>query len=165
LLPISCFHVIFTVPHVLNPLALTSQDRFYDLLFSAPAQTLLEVAANPKHFSDEIGLLSIFHTWGQNLLLHPKMHCVIPGGGLAPDHQRWIGTQHLFLLPIPILRKVFRGKFTAELRRIYREGLQQPRRLLPVTQAVRAAGAHYTPMALGDVCQAGSGWTGAGAAI
>jgi len=68
-------------------------------------------------------LLSILHTWGQNLLLHPHIHCVIPAGGLAPGHTRWIGTQHRFLLPIQVLRKVFRGKFTAGLKRLYRKGL------------------------------------------
>ena len=82
------FHVVFTVPHELNPLALTTPALFYDLLFSTTAQTLLEVAANPQHLGAEIGLLSILHTWGQNLLLHPHIHCVIPAGGLAPGHTR-----------------------------------------------------------------------------
>ena len=102
-----------TVPHELNPLALTNPALFYDLLFSDTAQTLLEVAANPEHLRAQIGFLSILHTWGQNLLLHPHIHCVIPAGGLSPDHGRWIGTQHRYLVPIPVLRKVFRGKFTA----------------------------------------------------
>jgi hypothetical protein len=123
LLDTGYFHVVFTVPHELNPLALTNPALFYDLLFSATAQTLLEVAANPEHLGAEIGFLSILHTWGQNLLLHPHIHCVIPAGGLAPDHTRWIGTQHRFLLPIPILRKVFRGKFTAGLKQLHRKGL------------------------------------------
>jgi len=123
LLDTGYFHVVFTVPHELNPLALTTPALFYDLLFSTTAQTLLEVAANPQHLGAEIGLLSILHTWGQNLLLHPHIHCVIPAGGLAPGHTRWIGTQHRFLLPIQVLRKVFRGKFTAGLKRLYRKGL------------------------------------------
>jgi putative transposase/transposase-like zinc-binding protein len=123
LLDTGYFHVVFTVPHELNPLALTNPALFYDLLFSATAQTLLEVAANPEHLGAEIGFLSILHTWGQNLLLHPHIHCVIPAGGLAPDHMRWIGTQHRFLLPIPALRKVFRGKFTAGLKQLHRKGL------------------------------------------
>jgi len=123
LLDTGYFHVVFTVPHELNPLALSNPALFYDLLFSATAQTLLEVAANPEHLGAEIGFLSILHTWGQNLLLHPHIHCVIPAGGLAPDYTRWIGTQHRFLLPIPILRKVFRGKFTAGLKQLHRKGL------------------------------------------
>ena len=96
---------------------------FYDLLFSATAQTLLEVAANPRHLGAEIGFLSILHTWGQNLLLHPHIHCVVPAGGLSPDHKRWIGTRHRFLLPVHVLHKVFRGKFTAGLKNLYRKGL------------------------------------------
>jgi len=123
LLDTSYFHVVFTVPHELNPLALTSSAVFYDLLFSATAQTLLEVAANPKHLGAEIGFLSILHTWGQNLLLHPHIHCVVPAGGLSPDHKRWIGTRHSFLLPIHVLHKVFRGKFTAGLKNLHRKGL------------------------------------------
>jgi hypothetical protein len=123
LLDTSYFHVVFTVPHQLNPLALTSPAVFYDLLFSATAQTLLEVAANPKHLGAEIGFLSILHTWGQNLLLHPHIHSVVPAGGLSPDHKRWIGTRRRFLLPIPVLRKIFRGKFTAGLKHLYRKGL------------------------------------------
>ena len=104
---------MFTVPHELNPLALTNPALFYDLLFSATAQTVLEAAANPEHLGAQIGFLSILHAWGQNLLLHPHIHCVIAAGGFAPDHRRWIGTQQRYLVPIPVLRKVFRGKFTA----------------------------------------------------
>jgi len=123
LLDTGYFHVVFTVPHQLNVLALTSPAGFYDLLFSATAQTLLEVAANPKRLGADIGLLAILHTWGQNLLLHPHIHCLVPAGGLSPDRTRWIGTRHRFLLPIPALEGVFRGKFTAGLRRLYRNGL------------------------------------------
>jgi hypothetical protein len=122
LLPTSYFHVVFTVPHELNALALTSAAVFYDLLFSAAAQTLIEVAANPQHLGARIGVLAILHTWGQNLLLHPHIHCVVPAGGLSPDHRRWIATQRRFLVPLPILCKVFRGKFVAGLRRLYRNG-------------------------------------------
>jgi putative transposase len=76
----------------------------------------------PKHLGAEIGFLSILHTWGQNLLAHPHIHCVIPAGGLSPDRQRWIHTRYRFLLPIRVLRRVFRGKFTAGLRQLHRRG-------------------------------------------
>lgn len=122
LLETSYFHVVFTVPHELNVFALTSPRVFYDLLFSAAADTLLEVARNPERLGADIGLLAILHTWGQNLLLHPHIHCVVPSGGLSPTRTRWIATEHRFLLPLPILRKVFRGKFLAGLRRLYRKG-------------------------------------------
>ena len=84
LLDTGYFHVVFTVPHELNPLALKNPARFYHLLFSASSQTLLEVAADPKYLGAEIGFLSILHTWGQNVLAHPHAHCVVPAGGLSP---------------------------------------------------------------------------------
>ena len=89
LLATNYFHVVFTTPHELNPLALDNPRPFYDLLFTASAKTLLEIAADPKHLGAEIGVISILHTWGQNLLLHPHIHCAIPAGGLSPDHSRW----------------------------------------------------------------------------
>ena len=116
------FHVVFTVPHELNPLGLTSPRPFLDLLFDVSSQTLLQVAADPKRLGAEIGCLSILHTWSSNLLPHYHIHSVVPAGGLSADHQRWIHTNHpMFLLPIPTLRTVFRGKFLAGLRQLYRK--------------------------------------------
>ena len=124
LLNTNYFHVVFTLPHELNPLALTSSRPLLDLLFDASSQTLLEVSADPKRLGAKIGFLSILHTWRSNLLGHYHIHCVVPGGGLSADHQRWIHTSHpLFLLPIPVLRTVFREKFLAGLRHLYRKGL------------------------------------------
>ena len=120
LLATSYFHVVFTVPHELNVLALENQRVFFDLLFTASAQTLLKVAADPKHLGAEIGVISILHTWGQNLLLHPHVHCAIPAGGLSPDHSRWIQPRYHFFLPVKVLSRVFRGKFCAGLKRFYR---------------------------------------------
>jgi predicted RNA-binding Zn-ribbon protein involved in translation (DUF1610 family) len=121
LLATSYFHVVFTVPHQLNVLALDNPRMFYDLLFNASAQTLLKVAADPKHLGAEIGVISILHTWGQNLLLHPHIHCAIPAGGLSPDHSRWIRPRYPFFLPVKVLSRVFRGKFLAGLKRLYRQ--------------------------------------------
>src|ERR1700752_2182582 len=120
LLPTDYFHVVFTVPHELNVLALNNPRLFYDLLFTASAQTLLEVAADPHHLGAEIGVVSILHTWGQNLLLHPHIHCAIPAGGLSPDHKRWIRSRDRFFLPVKVLSRVFRGKFLAGLKCLYR---------------------------------------------
>jgi predicted RNA-binding Zn-ribbon protein involved in translation (DUF1610 family) len=120
LLATDYFHVVFTVPHELNVLALDNQRLFYDLLFSASAQTLLQVAADAKHLGAEIGMISILHTWGQNLLLHPHVHCVIPAGGLSVDHSRWVHPRYPFFLPVKLLSRVFRGKFCAGLKRLYR---------------------------------------------
>ena len=124
LLNTNYFHVVFTLPHELNPLALTSRRPVLDLLFEAVSQTLLEVVAHPQRLGAEIGFLSILHTWGSNLLPHYHIHCVVPGGGLSADHQRWIHTSHpMFLLPVPVLRTVFRDKFLAALRQLYRRGV------------------------------------------
>jgi len=121
LLPTDYFHVVFTVPHELNVLALDNARQLYDLLFTASAQTLLEVAADPRHLGAEIGVISILHTWGQNLLRHPHIHCAIPAGGLSPDHHRWIHSRDSFFLPVKVLSRVFRGKFLAGLKRLYRD--------------------------------------------
>jgi Transposase zinc-binding domain/Putative transposase len=120
LLATSYFHVVFTVPHELNALALDNASLFYGLLFAASAQTLLEVAADPKHLGAAIGVISILHTWGQNLLLHPHVHCAIPAGGLSADHNCWVHPHYLFFLPVKVLSRVFRGKFCAGLKRLYR---------------------------------------------
>jgi hypothetical protein len=111
---------VFTVPHELNVLALDNTRLFYDLLFAASAQTLLEVAADPQHLGAEIGMISILHTWGQNLLLHPHIHCAIPAGGLSSDRTRWIRPRYPFFLPVKVLSRVFRGKFLAGLKCLYR---------------------------------------------
>jgi hypothetical protein len=124
LLNTNYFHVVFTLPHELNPLALTSRRPLLDLLFEAVSQTLLEVAADPQRLGAEIGFLSVLHTWSSNLLPHYHIHCVVPGGGLSPDHQRWIPTSHpMFLLPVRVLRIVFRKKFLAGLRQLHQRGL------------------------------------------
>jgi hypothetical protein len=114
------FHVVFTVPHELNLLAQDNPRLFYHLLFTASAATLLEVAADPKHLGAEIGILSILHTWGQNLLAHPHIHCVIPAGGISLDLARWVRPRYTFFLPVKVLSRVFRGKFLAGLERLYR---------------------------------------------
>jgi hypothetical protein len=119
LLAISYFHVVFTVPHELNVLALENPRLFYDLLFTASAQTLLEIACDPKHLGAEIGVIGILHTWGQNLLLHPHIHCVVPAGGLSPDHHQWVRPRYPFFLPVRVLSRVFRGKFLAGLKRLH----------------------------------------------
>src|SRR5215469_5610042 len=119
LLDTSYFHVVFTVPHELNVLALENPRLFYDLLFTASTQTLLAIASDPKHLGAEIGVIAILHTWGQNLLLHPHIHCVIPAGGFSPDHRRWIRPRYAFFLPVKVLSRIFRGKFLAGLKRLH----------------------------------------------
>lgn len=120
LLPVPYFHIVFTLPHDLSALVLQNRKLLYDLLLRSSADTLLEVAADAAHLGAQIGFLSVLHTWGQNLLHHPHVHCVIPAGGLAPDGSRWIHTRPGFFLPIRVLSKVFRGKFAEALKNLFR---------------------------------------------
>jgi hypothetical protein len=120
LLPVSYFHLVFSVPHTLVPLIWQNKKVLLRLLFEASSATLLEVAADPKHLGAEIGCLSILHTWGQTLQPHPHIHCVVPGGGLSPDHAQWISSRPHFFLPVKVLSRVFRGKFVAGLKRAFR---------------------------------------------
>jgi hypothetical protein len=115
-------HVVFTLPQQLSHLMLQNKKVLYDLLFRASAETLLEVARDPKHLGAEIGFLSVLHTWGQNLLHHPHIHCVIPAGGLTADHGHWVHPRYKFFLPVRVLSKVFRGKFVAGLKRAFQQG-------------------------------------------
>ena len=97
LLAVGYYHLVFSVPHELVPLMWQNKRQLFSLLFEASAATLLDVAADPKHLGAELGFLSIPHTWGQTLTPHPHIHCVVPGGGLAPDHSRWIASRSSFL--------------------------------------------------------------------
>jgi hypothetical protein len=132
---VSYVHVVFTLPHQLARLVFHNQRILYDLLFRASAATMLEVAVDPKHLGAEIGFLSVLHTWGQTLQFHPHVHCVIPSGGLAPDHQQWVHPRYPFFLPVHVLSSVFRGKFVAGLKRAWRvQQLCLPGKLRPLTQ-------------------------------
>jgi hypothetical protein len=122
LLPVDYYHLVFSVPHTLVPLIWQNQKVLFKLLFDASAATLIEVAADPKRLGAEIGFLSVLHTWGQTLQPHPHIHCVVPGGGLSPDHATWIRAPHRFFLPVKVLSRVFRGKFVGGLKRAYRQG-------------------------------------------
>jgi hypothetical protein len=121
LLPTRYVHVVFTLPRQLSPLALQNKREIYALLFRASAETLLEVAGDPKRLGAEIGFFSVLHTWNQKLLHHPHVHCVVPAGGLALDHSRWIQSQERFFLPVDVLSEVFRGKFVDGLRELHAE--------------------------------------------
>jgi Putative transposase/Transposase zinc-binding domain len=119
LLPVPYFHVVFTLPALLAPLALQNKRLLYSMLFACTAETLQEIAATPRHLGARIGFLAVLHTWGQNLHHHPHVHCVVPGGGLAPDNSRWIACRKNFFLPVKVLSRLFRGKFLDRLRQVY----------------------------------------------
>lgn len=122
LLPVEYFHVVFTLPEQLQPLILKNRRVLYTLLFRAASETLLELAADPKRLGAQIGITAVLHTWGQNLLFHPHLHCVVTGGGLSLDGRRWVPTREGYFLPVQVLARLFRGKFLAQLKRLHQSG-------------------------------------------
>ena len=110
LLPCQYFHVVFTLPAELNPLILRNKKRAYNILFKAASETLKEVAENPKHLGAEIGFIGVLHTWAENLLDHPHIHFIVPGGGLNKEKTKWLQCKDGYFLPVQVLSKVFRGK-------------------------------------------------------
>ena len=125
LLPTRYVHAVFTLPRELAPVALQNKKVIFNLLFHASAETLLEVARDPRHLGAEIGFFSVLHTWNQRLQFHPHAHCVLAAGGLSPDHTRWISSSRRFFLPIKVLSRVFRGKFVAGLKAAFQAGTLQ----------------------------------------
>ena len=148
LLPVEYFHVVFTLPEPITALAFHNPKVVYDILFRTAAQTLLTIARDPQHLGAHIGFFAILHTWGQNLLLHPHLHCVVPGGGLAPDGDRWIACRPGFFLPVRVLSRLFRRLFLEALHRAFDHGelhffstlqaLQQPRAFTAYLEPLRA---------------------------
>lgn len=122
LLPIPYFHVVFTLPHALNPLAQSHPRLVYRLLFQAAATTLARFGRDPQYLGGDLGVTAILHTWGQSLTQHLHVHCVVTGGALAPDGSRWIPARSGFLFPVRALSKLFRGRFLAGLRRAVARG-------------------------------------------
>jgi hypothetical protein len=122
LLPTRYLHVVFTLPHRLAPLVLQNKKVLYSLLFRTSAETLLEVARDPRHLGAEIGFFSVLHTWSQQLKIHPHVHCVVPAGGLSLDHTRWVRSRDNYFLPKNVLRKIFRGKFVDALKQAFQNG-------------------------------------------
>src|SRR6266481_4019204 len=122
LLPSRYVHVVFTLPPQLASVALQNKKIIYDLLLRASAETLLEVARHPRHLGAEIGFFSVLHTWSQKLKIHPHVHCVVPAGGLSPDHARWVRSRDNYFLPKEVLREVFRGKFVDALEQAFHNG-------------------------------------------
>jgi rubredoxin len=122
LLPTRYLHVVFTLPHRLAPLVLQNKKVLCGLLFRTSAETLLEVARDPRHLGAEIGFFSVLHTWSQKLNIHPHVHCVVPAGGLSLDHTRWVRSRDNYFLPKGVLREIFRGKFIDALKQAFQKG-------------------------------------------
>jgi hypothetical protein len=122
LLPIDYFHLVFTLPEDVRPLALRNQKAIYNLLFKAVADTIKELTEDSKHLGAEVGFITILHTWSQTLIDHPHIHCIVTGGGLSADGKRWIPCKREFFLPVKVLSRLFRGKFLAHLKEAYVKG-------------------------------------------
>jgi hypothetical protein len=121
LLPVPYFHVVFTLPEPVAAIALQNQRVVYDILFRTAAATLKTIAADPRHLGAEIGFIAVLHTWGQTLMHHPHLHCVVPGGGMSPDGQRWVACRPGFFLPVRVLSALFRRLFLTQLRQAFND--------------------------------------------
>jgi Putative transposase/Transposase zinc-binding domain len=119
------FHVVFTVPEEIAAIAYQNKQVIYGILFQATAETLKTIASDPKHLGAEIGFFAVLHTWGQNLPFHPHLHCVVPGGGLSPDGQRWVSCRPNFFLPVRVLSRLFRRLFLKSLEQAFDSGKLQ----------------------------------------
>ena len=122
LLPTCYFHLAFTLPEGLRPLALRNQKVIYNLLFKATSETLIELAKDPKHLGAEVGFMALLHTWSQTLIDHPHLHCLVTGGGLSLDGKRWISSRKDFFIPVKVISSLFRGKFLDGLKKVYEAG-------------------------------------------
>jgi hypothetical protein len=121
-LPTHYFHVVFTIPDQVASIAYQNKDLVYGILFRATAETLSTIAADPQHLGAEIGFFAVLHSWGQNLLFHPHLHCVVPGGGISPDGTRWISCRCNFFLPVKVLSRLFRRLFLRYLQEAFDSG-------------------------------------------
>ena len=122
LLPVGYFHVVFTLPDEVAEIAFHNKAVVYDLLFHAASETMLTIAADPRHLGARIGITAVLHTWGSALTHHPHVHMIVPGGGIAPDGQRWIASRPAFLLPVRVLGKLFRRLFLTNLLALHHAG-------------------------------------------
>jgi hypothetical protein len=125
LLPVAYDHVVFTLPAPIGQIAYTNKLVIYALLFAAAAEALLTIAADPKHLGARIGLTAVLHTWASALTHHPHLHCIVPGGGIALDGQRWVACQRGFFLPVRVLSRLFRRLFCDKLAAAHQAGALQ----------------------------------------
>ena len=147
LLEVEYFHVVFTVPEAIAAIAYQNKKLLYDILFHASAETLRTIAADPQHLGAEIGFLTILHTWGQTLLHHPHLHCVVPGGGISPDGEHWIACRPGFFLPVRVLSRLFRRLFLEQLHRAFKAGELHFYSQLEPLQDAQAFAAYLAPAA------------------
>lgn len=119
LMPVKYFHVVFTLPEEINEIALRNQKEIYSLFFKAASETILELGRNPKYIGAQLGATTLLHTWGQTLMFHPHIHCIVPSGGLSLDGVRWINSRKKFFIPVKVLSAKFKGKFLTLLQNAF----------------------------------------------
>lgn len=142
LLSIGYYHLVFTIPHKLNPLCLKNKKAMYGLLFKAASQTIVELSKDTRHLGADVGLITVLHTWGQNMMEHPHLHCIMPAGGLSFDKQHWVHPQkkNKFFIYVKVLSEKFRGKFLDLLKQAYNKGeLEFKGKLAPLSGKTRFA--------------------------
>ena len=146
LLPVPYFHVVFTLPAPMAAIAFQNKALVYGLLFKAAAQTLTTIAADPKHLGARIGLIGVLHTWGSALTHHPHVHCIVPGGGVSPDGQRWVACRKGFFLPVRVLSRLFRRLFSEKLAAAHAQGALSFFGELAGLAEPKAFAAHLAPL-------------------
>jgi hypothetical protein len=122
ILPVAYFHVVFTLPEELRGIAYQNKACVYDLLFKTASKTLLRIAADKKHLGAEVGITAVLHTWGSSLVHHPHLHCIVTGGGLSDDGERWVSSRPNFLVPVRVLARLFRRYFLEALVKAHDNG-------------------------------------------
>jgi hypothetical protein len=146
LLDTQYFHVVFTLPEEIAAIAYQNKKVVYDILFRATSETLRTIAADPKHLGAEIGFFAVLHSWGQNLMFHPHLHCVVPGGGLSLDGDRWVSCRPGFFLPVRVLSRLFRRLFLELLQQAFDDGQLHFFTALQQLQAPSAFAAYLAPL-------------------
>jgi hypothetical protein len=146
LLDCEYFHVVFTVPEQIAAVGYQNKAVLYNILFTATAETLRTIAADPRHLGAEIGFFAVLHTWGQNLMHHPHLHCVVPGGGLSADGSRWVACRRGFLLPVRVLSRLFRRRFLELLEQAFEGGRLQFHSALQALRERAAFRAYLEPV-------------------
>jgi Putative transposase/Transposase zinc-binding domain len=146
LLPVPYYHVVFTLPATISDIAYQNKAVVYDILFKAAAETLITIAADPKHLGARIGITSVLHTWGSALTHHPHVHMIVPGGGIALDGSRWVSCRPSFFLPVRVLSRLFRRLFLEKLVTAHAAGLLQFFGDHAYLTDARSFGAHLAPL-------------------
>ena len=146
LLAVKHFHIVFTLPHELHPLIRSNESLCYKLLFQAASQTLIQLGKEKKYLHAQVGLLAVLHTWGQNLMYHPHLHCLVPAGGLSLKGDKWKKSRRRFFLPVKVISRLFRGKFLTGLKEAFKQGKLSSQGLIEDIQDLKELNDYLRPI-------------------